>query len=232
MIFSEAPSPAWALQTLSWGFGKLLTFNDILKRHNLQSPILYGISNRLAFPHLDPSNYLELLFQTRAHILQWREKDLPAEDNRVFIRQGVRLAQQTGKLFFVNSLFEMALEEGADGAHLTSIQDVGEARRARDRLRAGQYTLGKSVHTLRESEMIQAQEVDYLLLGPIFDPLSKESDRSPLGTSGLRKAVQRLSTPVIAVGGIDESNFEEVFKTGASGAAGISWVQREVERLL
>jgi len=210
----------------------LLTFKDILERHNLQSPIFYGISNRLAFPHLEPLNYLELLFQTRAHILQWREKDLPAEKNQVFIRHGVRLAKQTGKLFLVNSLYEMALDEGADGAHLTSSQDVGEARRIRERLGARQSMLGKSVHTLREAEMIEAQEVDYLLLGPIFAPLSKDSTRPPLGNSTLRKAVQRLSTPVIAVGGIDESNFEEVFKAGASGAAGISWVQREVEDLI
>ncbi|MFB3068519.1 MAG: thiamine phosphate synthase [Acidobacteriota bacterium] len=210
----------------------MLTFKDILERHNLHSPIFYGISNRLAFPHLDPLNYLELLFQTRAHILQWREKDLPAEKNQVFIRHGVRLAKQTGKLFLVNSLYEMALDEGADGAHLTSSQDVGEARRTRERLGASQCMLGKSVHTLREAEMIEAQQVDYLLLGPIFAPLSKDSTRPPLGNSTLRKAVQTLSTPVIAVGGIDESNFEEIFKTGASGAAGISWVQREVERLL
>jgi len=210
----------------------LLTFKDTLERHNLQSPILYGISNRLVFPQLDPLKYLELLFQTRAHILQWREKDLPAEKNQVFIQHGVRLAKQTGKLFLVNSLFEMALDEGADGAHLTSSQDVEEARRTRERLGARQSLLGKSVHTLPEAEMIEAQDVDYLLLGPIFAPLSKESNRPPLGNSTLRKAVQRLSTPVIAVGGIDESNFDEIFKTGASGAAGISWVQREVEDLI
>ncbi len=208
------------------------TFNDILGEHNLQPPILYGISNRLSFPNLEPLNYLELLFQTRADIVQWREKDLPAEKNRVFIQHGVRLAGETGKLFFVNSLFEMALEEEADGAHLTSNQGVGEARRARDRFQAKQALLGKSVHTLSEARRAEAESVDYLLLGPVFDPLSKRSDRSPLGCPTLQEAVQTLSTPVIAIGGIDESNFEEVFKTGAGGAAGITWVHREVERLL
>jgi len=210
----------------------LRTFNDILRKHNLQSPILYGISNRLSFPNLAPLNYLELLFQTSADIVQWREKDLPAEKNRVFIQHGVRLARETGKLFFVNSLFELALEEEADGAHLTSSQAVGKARRARDRFQARQSLLGKSVHTLSEAERAEAEGVDYLLLGPIFGPLSKESDRLPLGRSTLQEAVQTLSIPVIAIGGIDESNFEEVFKTGASGAAGITWVHREVSALL
>ena len=208
------------------------TFNDILGKHNLQSPILYGISNRRAFPNLEPLSYLELLFQTRADIVQWREKDLPAGQNRSFVQRGVRLASETGKLFLVNSLFEVALEEEADGAHLTSSQDVGEARRVRDRFGARPSLLGKSVHTLSEAERAEAEGVDYLLLGPIFDPLSKRSDRLPLGCSTLQEAVQTLSIPVIAIGGIDESNFEEVFQTGAGGAAGITWVQREVRRLL
>ncbi len=208
------------------------TFNDILGKHNLQSPILYGISNRRAFPNLEPLSYLELLFRTPADIVQWREKDLPAELNRSFVQRGVRLASETGKLFLVNSLLEMALEEEADGAHLTSSQDVGEARRVRDRFGARQSLLGKSVHTLSEAVMAEAEGVDYLLLGPIFDPLSKRSDRMPLGCLALQEAVQTLSIPVIAIGGIDESNFEEVFKTGASGAAGITWMHREVERLL
>lgn len=207
-------------------------FNDILGKYNLQSPILYGISNRRDFPNLEPLSYLELLFQTPADIVQWREKDLPAELNRSFVQRGVRLASETGKLFLVNSLLEMALEEEADGAHLTSSQDVGEARRVRDRFGARQSLLGKSVHTLSEAVMAEAEGVDYLLLGPIFDPLSKGSYGLPLGCSALQEAVQTLSIPVIAIGGIDESKFGEVFKTGAGGAAGITWVQREVERLL
>ncbi len=207
-------------------------FNDILEKYNLQSPILYGISNRRDFPNLEPLSYLELLFQTPADIVQWREKDLPAELNRSFVQRGVRLASETGKLFLVNSLLEMALEEEADGAHLTSSQDVGEARRVRDRFGARQSLLGKSVHTLSEAVMAEAEGVDYLLMGPIFDPISKVSYGLPLGCSALQETVQTLSIPVIAIGGIDESKFGEVFKTGAGGAAGITWVQREVSRLL
>ncbi len=208
------------------------TFKDILGKHNLQFPILYGISNRRAFSKLEPLSYLELLFQPRADIVQWREKDLPVEQNRSFVQRGVRLASETGKLFLVNSLLEVALEEEADGAHLTSSQEVGQARRVRDRFGARQFLLGKSVHSLSEAERAEAEGVDYLLLGPIFDPLSKRSDRLPLGCSTLQEAVQTLSIPVIAIGGIDESKLEEVFKTGAGGAAGITWVHREVERLL
>ncbi|MDA2933903.1 thiamine phosphate synthase [Acidobacteria bacterium AH-259-D05] len=210
----------------------MLTFNDILKKRDLQPPILYGISNRLAFPQLDPMRYLELFFKTPAHILQWREKDLPAERNRIFIHHGVQLAKECGKLFFVNSLYEVAFDEGADGAHLTSRQDVKEARRARERLTGKQAMVGKSVHSLQEAEIAEKDGVDYLLLGPIFQPLSKAPNIPPLGTSVLHRVVEAVDKPVFAIGGIDEPHFEEIFTTGATGAAGISWVQREVEKLL
>ncbi len=195
-------------------------------------PIRFAVSNRFAFSELAPLDYLELLFQTSAHIVQWREKDLSPQDNLVLVRRGVELARQSGKFFFVNTLFQVAFEEGADGAHLTSGQDVGVALSARERLQGNETLIGKSVHTLEEAETAEKEGAEYLLLGPIFEPLSKVSRTSPLGTSILRKVVETVKAPVFAIGGVDEPHFEEIFKTGACGAAGITWVHREVEKLL
>jgi thiamine-phosphate pyrophosphorylase len=205
---------------------------NILKKHNLPVPIRFAVSNRFAFPELAPLDYLELLFQTSAHIVQWREKDLTPQENRVFVRRGVELARQSGKFFFVNTLFEVAFEEGADGVHLTSGQDLGVARNARERLQGSETLIGKSVHTLQEAETSEKEGAEYLLLGPIFDPLSKVSHTSPLGTSILREVVERVKAPVFAIGGVEEPDFEEIVKTGACGVAGITWVHREVTKQL
>jgi len=210
----------------------LLTFNDILRRRNLHPPLLCGISHRLLFPDLDPLNYLELLFQTSADIVQWREKDLSPEENRVYVRRGVELSKQSGKLFLVNSLLEVGLQEGANGVHLTSGQDARWATEGRLRAALEGFAIGKSVHSLAEAVEAESEGVDYVLMGPIFAPLSKQTERLPLGGSILLEASQALGIPVLAVGGLDESNFQEVFKKGVVGAAGISWVQGEIERLL
>ena len=205
---------------------------NILKKHNFQEPIRLAVSNRLAFSELAPLDYLGLLFQTSAHIVQWREKDLTPQENLVFVRRGMELARQSSKNFFVNTLFEMAFEEGADGAHLTSGQDVGAARSTREHLQGSETLIGKSVHSLEEAETAEKEGAEYLLLGPIFDPLSKRSYTSPLGISTLRAVVEAVKTPVFAIGGVDEPHFEEIFKTGAWGAAGITWVHREVAKIL
>lgn len=204
----------------------------ILEKHNLQPPLLYGISDRRAFPPRDPLKYLESIFQTRAHVLQWREKDLNAEANRPWVRQGVKLAERTGKVFLVNSHTELALEEGADGVHLTSAQSIAQALQARSHRGAALFVVGKSVHTVREAERAEKEGADYVLLGPVFDPISKESHLPPLGLSALRETAQMLYIPVFALGGVSEATWPEILKTNAVGAAGIGWLHREVEDIL
>lgn len=212
--------------------GSLLTFATILEKHSLQPPLFYGISDRGAFPNLDPFDYLELLFQTRAHILQWREKDLDIETNRQLIQRGVGLARRIGKFFLVNSFVELALQEAADGTHLTSTQSLGEALDARKRFAANEFILGKSVHSVREAAAAEKEGADYVLLGPIFEPISKEASIQPLGLVTLRETAQMLYIPVFALGGVEERTFPEIAKTSIWGAAGISWLRREVVALL
>ena len=211
---------------------KLLSFSDTLEKSNLRPPLLYGVSDRHGFPALDAERYLALIVQTSAQVIQWREKDLPHESNRKLIRRGVELSRVTGKLFLVNSLIEIALEEGTAGVHLTSSQNLGEAVQARAQGAPDQFLLGQSVHSLDEAKAAELQGADYVLLGPILDPLSKAPQRSPLGLSGLQQAVLSIATPVFALGGLDHSNFKSVFQVGVAGAAGITWMRREVERLL
>ena len=208
------------------------TVINIFEKHNFPAPIRFAVSNRLAFCELAPLDYLKLLFRTSAHIVQWREKDLTLEENRVLVHQGVKLARQHGKLFFVNTLFEVAFAEGADGAHLTSEQDVGAARSAGQRFAGSETLVGKSVHTLEEAQTAERQGADYLVLGPIFDPLSKVPHTAPLGISTLREVVETVKAPVFAIGGVDQPHFEDISKTGACGVAGITWVHREVEKVL
>lgn len=207
-------------------------FSDILEKRDLSLPVIYGISDRRAFPELASSEYLKLLFRTRAQVVQWREKDLEPEENRPFIQLGARLAADAGKIFLVNSLATLALEEGAGGVHLTSEQPVEAVHRIREQSEKKDFLIGKSAHSFAEAEAAESAGADYVLLGPVFPPLSKESNRAPLGRTTLLEVVQALSIPVIALGGLDESNIPGILNTGVAGVAGITWVHDELKRLI
>lgn len=208
------------------------TLDTILGSHSFHPPIWYGISNRLLFPRLSPYAYLEALFTTSAQIIQWREKDLPRDENALFVKEGVRLARLSGKVFLVNSDTELALVAGADGVHLTSTQDVSSVFEVVGSPSTRRFLLGQSVHSVDSARTSQRLGCHYLLLGPVFDPLSKKAYTTPLGLRTLQQVVQESSIPVFALGGLDESRAEEVFATGAVGVAGISWIQREVEEIV
>ncbi len=204
-------------------------FATISEKRNLTAPFWYGISARSFFPGLDPFRYLEALFGTTADIIQWREKDLPGELLRPLIRLGSELACATGKIFLINSATWAALLESADGVHLTSTGSVSEAVRARRQSGRGEFLIGKSVHSVDEAIRAAAEGADYVLLGPVFDPLSKGRQMPPIGLEALRAAVRQLQVPIFALGGVDKGNAAVVLETGVAGVAGISWVKGEME---
>ncbi len=204
-------------------------FGTISEKRNLTAPFWYAISARSFFPGLDPSHYLEALFETSADIIQWREKDLPAELLRPLVRMGVELAVRSGKLFLVNSATWPALVDGADGVHLTSQGSVAEAVQARRESGRSEFLIGKSVHSLEEAIQAGSEGADYLLLGPVFDPLSKSPERPAIGLGALCLAVEQVRIPILALGGIDKTNADVVLQTGVAGVAGISWVKEEIQ---
>ena len=203
-------------------------FLAILEELKLPSPFLYAISDRHQFPNWSISHYLDSLMATSATAVQWREKGLSPAQNRLLIREATRLARKRGKLLLINSFWELAAREGADGAHLTSDQNLSaELRRWRQGRR---FLVGKSVHSVAEALRAERQGFDYVQLGPVFEPLSKATDRRPIGLAALREAAQMLFIPVVAVGGIDEDRLKDVFSTQVIAAAGISFAKRQMER--
>lgn len=169
---------------------------------------------------------------TSAQLIQWREKDLPQKENALYVKEGVRLARRTGKLFLVNTDAELALREGADGVHLTASQDAVSVGEILGGPKARSLILGQSVHSAVSARTAARLGCDYLLLGPVFDPLSKNAYREPLGLRTLERVAGESAIPVFALGGLNESRVSEALSAGAAGVAGIGWVHREVEEIV
>ena len=152
------------------------------------------------------------------------------EENRPFVKEGVRLASDSGRLFFLSTDYQLAIEEHADGAHLASDQDLPVAlTRARELAPPG-FLLGKSVHSLEGALKAEEQGADYVLLAPVFDPISKPRYRRALGLELLREAASVVSVPIFALGGITGENGLRVLEAGAFGLAGISLLLDDIER--
>ena len=112
------------------------------------------------------------------------------------------------------------MSAGADGLHLG--QDDLPLAQARKLLPVDKL-LGCSCTTVSQAERAQSEGADYVAVGSMYPTLSKERFEL-VAPDTLRRIKGKVSLPLIAIGGIDQSNIEEVMKAGADGVAVISAV--------
>ena len=147
-----------------------------------------------------------------ATVVQWRLKGVPTVEVVELGRATRSLCARSGVTFVVNDDVEAALMLGADGVHLGT-EDAGAARAKEQGL-----LLGRSASSLPEARAFEG-EADYLGVGPVWETPSKADADPPLGLEGLREICGAVSTPVIAIGGIDETNAADCIAAGAAGVA-------------
>ena len=150
-----------------------------------------------------------------ARAVQWRGKQRSRAELLKIARKLKRVCDEGKALFIVSGYLDLALAAEADGLHLD--QDdlpVPEARR----LLPMDKLIGCSVTTLSQARRAESQGADYIVVGPIYPTLSRGKSRL-VGVDKLRRIKAAVSLPVIASGGIDRSNIEEVLETGADSVA-------------
>jgi thiamine-phosphate pyrophosphorylase len=147
-----------------------------------------------------------------ATVVQWRLKDVPRVDVVERGRATRSLCARHGVTFVVNDDVEAALMLGADGVHL------GRDDEGADRAREHGLLLGLSAASLDEARAADGQ-ADYLGVGPIWATPSKPDADPPIGLEGLREICEAVSIPVVAIGGIDETNAGDCIRAGAAGVA-------------
>ena len=156
-----------------------------------------------------------------ATVVQYRNKTAGPQ---LRLEQGRALAavcRAAGAIFIVNDDVALALEIGADGAHLGA-QD-GDLAQARLQLGPDRL-LGASCYDRIELAAAAVQAgVDYLAFGSVFSSVTKPGAvRAPLAIFAEARA--RYALPLVAIGGINLQNAPQAFAAGADAVAVISAV--------
>lgn len=168
--------------------------------------ILYLITDGMA------TDRIAAWLQRGIDFVQIRERDMEVRSLADLTRRVIALPNPHGAKILVNDRADVALACGADGVHLRDGSILPEAF-------AG---LGMTISVACHSadSVGDTRGADLLLLAPIFVPRSKPG--IPLGLGELRKAAGLTDTPVLALGGVTESNALLCVEAGAAGVAGIS----------
>lgn len=148
-----------------------------------------------------------------ATVLQLRLKGVSTEE---VVRGGEpfhELAASAGMAFVVNDDVEAARRLGADGVHLGR-NDTGSERA----LELG-LMLGRSAASVDEARRAEVEGAHYIGAGPVWSTPTKLDADPPIGLDGLSAIAAAVSIPVVAIGGIDETNAPECVAAGATGVA-------------
>ena len=157
-----------------------------------------------------------------ASVLQLRDKMGERGDVLPVAARLRELCHDHGALFFVNDDIALGFACDADGIHLGQTDlPVDVARR----ILASGKLIGRSNNSDAEVEESVAMGVDYVAVGATFPTTTVgKGARAAIGLDGIRRARDLTTLPLVAIGGIKESNVADVVRAGADCVAVISAV--------
>jgi thiamine-phosphate pyrophosphorylase len=175
-------------------------------------PRLYAIADA-SFG--DPIRLAESLFNGGARLVQVRNKTGSARDLLQQVERILSLAPDDAQII-VNDRVDVALISDVAGVHLGQT-DLPPAS-ARQILGSNRI-VGFSTHNLEQALEGDQLPVDYIAVGPIFMTSTKKNPDPVVGVENLAAICRAIRKPVVAIGGIQIANAEEVLMAGAASIA-------------
>ena len=180
-------------------------------------PKLYLITNRNLSKQGEVSDVKEAL-ESGIKIIQYREKESSEDHILKKAKELKKLTKKHNALLIINDHPKIAEQIGADGIHIgQEDMPIKEAVK----IFSGKI-IGVSVSTIEEAKQADEDGATYLGIGPIFDTGTKKDAGKGIGLEKIRQIKKQTTLPIVAIGGINKTNTEEVLKTGADSVAVIS----------
>ena len=179
---------------------------------------LYLVTDRKILGDRDLAQSIELAIQGGVTLVQLREKSV---STREFLHLALKVKAITSQYqipLIINDRLDIALAVDADGLHVG--QDDLPMPKARELL-GSRKIIGVSASTLAEALLAQQQGADYLGVGAIFNTATK-TDAPEVSLQQLEIIKKSVSIPVVAIGGINETNLTQVLATGIDGVSVVS----------
>lgn len=132
-----------------------------------------------------------------------------------------RLCKEHGATFVLDDHVEWVEKTGADGVHLgKNDMPIDEARK----ILGNDKIIGGTANTFEDVERLYRQGADYIGCGPFRFTTTKKNLSPVLGLEGYQRIIDQMKShginlPIVAIGGILESDIKSILATGVSGIA-------------
>lgn len=151
--------------------------------------------------------------------VQLREKNCTTREFLAEAKAVRDLLHGSGVPLIINDRIDVAMIVHADGVHLGQTDmPIAEARR----LVGTQMLIGISAECLEDAIRAEAEGADYIGISPVFATPTKTDTAPPLGLEGIRTIRERVSIPLVGIGGIGPGNADQIIRAGCDGIAVVS----------
>lgn len=152
-------------------------------------------------------------------IVQLREKDCSSKDFYDVALELATFLKEKKIPLIINDRLDIALAVNAEGLHIGQSDIPYSVAR---RILGPDAIIGLSVENIQDALDAEALDVDYLGISPVFSTNTKLDIAKPLGLDGIREIKSFSSHKLVAIGGIDLNNTQNIIMAGADGVAVVS----------
>lgn len=174
---------------------------------------LYLVTNSDNIKESDFLNIITQACEGGVTLVQLREKNLSSLDYYNLALKVKSITDKHNIPLIIDDRVDIALAVDAAGVHLGQTDLPLTAARS---LIGKNKILGATAKTVAQAKAAQEAKADYLGVGAIYPTKTKViTVLTPVET--LKDIAKTVSIPVAAIGGLDASNLEILFNSGASG---------------
>lgn len=180
--------------------------------------LLYAVTDRSWLNGKTLYEQVEEAIKGGVTFVQLREKTLDEESFLNEASEIQKLCRNHNIPFVINDNVEIAKMINADGVHVgQSDMEAGDVRT----VLGDDKILGVSAQTVEQALLAEKQGADYLGVGAVF-PTGSKADAEDVSYETLKAICEAVNIPVVAIGGINDSNVLTLKGSGISGIAVIS----------
>lgn len=164
---------------------------------------------------------IRLALQGGCRWIQLRVKHASDDEVRPMALQALKMCREAGATFIIDDRVGLVQELQADGVHLgKNDMPIAEARK----ILGDDFIIGGTANTFEDVVAHYEASANYIGCGPFRFTTTKENLSPVLGLDGYRDIITKMKNhnidiPVVAIGGITESDIPSVMQTGVSGIA-------------
>ena len=191
---------------------------------NIQAFPSCGARRLGLYPVVDSSDWIKRLVDCGVTTLQLRIKQADKATLTQEIKCSIDYCHAAQVRLFINDHWQLAIEHQAYGIHLGQEDLLTTDLLA---IKNAGLRLGVSSHSPAEIFHALSHQPSYLAFGPIYPANSKKMPYLPQGIEKLKFWLQQLSLPLVAIGGINDSNIETI--AGLKNLSGIAMISAITE---